>query len=117
MSYRDPSPEDLKRPEFEAIWQAIKHWDINVPDKYRGYCGATGNHVMAILDAVESRVKELEAELEHIRFVTGRSGCEIVDRLADAERTREERDALKAKLAQAVEGLREMSELARRMGV
>ena len=48
---------------------------------------------------LEFRVKELEAELEHIRFVTGRSGCEIVDRLADAERTRGEHDALKAELA------------------
>jgi hypothetical protein len=44
----------LADPRFEAVWQAIKRWDINVPDAYAGYCGATGNHVRAILDAVEA---------------------------------------------------------------
>jgi hypothetical protein len=48
----DPTEEMLKAPEFEAVWQAIKFWDINVPDVYSGYCGATGNHVRAILDAL-----------------------------------------------------------------
>ena len=50
----DPDAEMLKRPEFEIIWQAIKGWDINVPGAYVGYCGATGNHVRAILDALDS---------------------------------------------------------------
>ena len=48
----DPTPEMLNDPRFEAIWQAIKTWDINVPNAYGGYCGATGNHVRAILDAL-----------------------------------------------------------------
>jgi len=48
----DPTPEMLETPEFEAVWQCIKRWDINVPDVYAGYCGATGNHVRAILDAL-----------------------------------------------------------------
>ena len=48
----DPTPEMLATPEFEAVWQCIKRWDINVPDVYGGYCGATGNHVRAILDAL-----------------------------------------------------------------
>lgn len=48
----DPTPEMLASPEFEAVWQCIKRWDINVPDAYVGYCGATGNHVRAILDAL-----------------------------------------------------------------
>lgn len=48
----DPTPEMLKTLEFEAVWQCIKRWDINVPDQYSGYCGATGNHVRAILDAL-----------------------------------------------------------------
>lgn len=52
MSYRDPTKAETQTPEFEAIWQAIKRWDINVPDQYAGYCGATGNHVMTILDAL-----------------------------------------------------------------
>lgn len=66
MSYRDPSSEDLKRPEFEAVWQAIKRWDINVPDQYQGYCGATGNHVMAILDALQPERDSLKAEVAEL---------------------------------------------------
>jgi len=53
--YHDPIPSLLNgthkfAPKFEAIWQVIKSWDINVPEAYGGYCGATGNHVMAILN-------------------------------------------------------------------
>lgn len=48
----DPTPEMLAMPEFQAVWQCIKSWDINVPGAYGGYCGATGNHVRAILDAL-----------------------------------------------------------------
>jgi hypothetical protein len=50
----DPTPEMLQDPRFEAVWQCIKSWDINVPGVYVGYCGATGNHVRAILDALAS---------------------------------------------------------------
>ena len=49
-----PTPEMLQTPEFEAVWQCIKSWDINVPHVYRGYCGANGNHVRAILDALNT---------------------------------------------------------------
>lgn len=52
VSWPDPTEEMLNSPEFEAIWQAIKTWDINVPGAYHGYCGATGNHVRAILEAL-----------------------------------------------------------------
>jgi hypothetical protein len=51
-SWPDPTPEMLETPEFEAVWQAIRTWDIAVPEAYYGYCGATGNHVRAILDAL-----------------------------------------------------------------
>jgi len=50
----DPTAEMLASPEFEAIWQRIKKWDIHVPGAYVGYCGATGNHVRAILDALRA---------------------------------------------------------------
>lgn len=40
----DPTEDMLRDELFEAIWQAIKTWDINVPAAYNGYCGATGNH-------------------------------------------------------------------------
>jgi len=51
----DPKPEDLKTEDFNSIWNCIKTWDINVPKAYSGYCGATGNHVMAILFAIGKR--------------------------------------------------------------
>lgn len=47
-----PTPEMLESEKFEAIWTCIKTWDINVPSVYAGYCGASGNHVRAILDAI-----------------------------------------------------------------
>jgi hypothetical protein len=53
----DPTPEMRASPEFESVWQCIKNWDISVPDAYGGYCGATGNHVRAILDALTSGAK------------------------------------------------------------
>ena len=49
----DPTPEMLASPEFEAVWQCIKEWDIAAPSAYGGYCRATGNHVRAILDALK----------------------------------------------------------------
>jgi hypothetical protein len=52
LPWPDPTPEMLRTPRFEAVWQCIKKWDINVPNAYGGYCGATGNHVRAILDAL-----------------------------------------------------------------
>lgn len=52
IPWPDPTPEMLASSEFEAVWQCIKKWDINVPDRYAGYMSATGNHVRAILDAL-----------------------------------------------------------------
>lgn len=51
-SWESPSEEMQMHPLFEAVRLAIKGWDINVPDAYSGYCGANGNHVKAIVDAV-----------------------------------------------------------------
>ena len=56
FNWPDPTPEMLTTPEFEAIWQCIKNWDIEVVPG-DGYSGATGNHVRAILDAL-SQVKK-----------------------------------------------------------
>jgi hypothetical protein len=36
-----PTPDMLASPEFNAVWEAIKDWDINVPNVYAGYCGAS----------------------------------------------------------------------------
>ncbi len=53
-NWPDPTEEMMKDPRFLAIWDCIMSWDINVPKAYSGYCGATGNHVRAILDALDS---------------------------------------------------------------
>lgn len=53
IEWPDPSEEMVQSPEFEAIWEVIKKWDIAVPEAYFGYCGATGNHVRAILDGMD----------------------------------------------------------------
>lgn len=50
----NPTEADLESPEFEAIWQLIKSWDVNVPSHYEGYCGANGSHVKMILDALRA---------------------------------------------------------------
>jgi hypothetical protein len=50
----NPTPEQLESDEFEVLWQAIKSWDVNVPDYYHGYCGANGSHVALILNALDS---------------------------------------------------------------
>lgn len=55
FSWPDPKPEDLEAEDFTLVWECIKTWDINVPEAYAGYCGATGNHVMAILFATGKR--------------------------------------------------------------
>lgn len=64
----DPTPEMLESPLFEAIWQCIKSWDINVPEAYGGYCGATGNHVRAILDAISDYQAENAALQERLEI-------------------------------------------------
>ena len=50
----NPSQTDLDDPLFEAIWQVIKSWDVNVPAHYAGYCGANGSHVMLILSQLRA---------------------------------------------------------------
>lgn len=48
----DPSDEMLASPQFEAVWNVIKSWDVNVPEAYSGYCSANGSHVAMILNAL-----------------------------------------------------------------
>lgn len=67
MPWPDPTPEMLTAPEFEAVWQCIKTWDIRVPEVYEGYCGATGNHVRAILDALAAIKSEVEWTSDGVR--------------------------------------------------
>jgi hypothetical protein len=53
LNMPDPTEEQLASPEFEAVWQAIKSWDVRVPEFYDGYCGANGSHVVLILNALD----------------------------------------------------------------
>ena len=48
---RDPNPDELETPEFNAVWNAIKRWDL---ERWHGdgYHGATGTDVVTILDAL-----------------------------------------------------------------
>ena len=55
VAWPDPTPEMLNDTRFNAIWSCIKLWDIHVPGAYTGYCGATGNHARAILDALNHK--------------------------------------------------------------
>lgn len=50
--WQAPTEAQLASPEFEALWQAIKQWDIGVPGAYTGYTGAQGEHVVTILKAL-----------------------------------------------------------------
>ena len=49
----NPTPEEMASPQFEAIWNIIKTWDINVPEYYRGYSSGNGSHVKLILDELK----------------------------------------------------------------
>ena len=59
----DPTEEDLKKPLFEAIWQAIKKWDI---EKEYGQwrAGATGTDVKIIMNAFKPFLMEREKTTE-----------------------------------------------------
>lgn len=50
----DTTPEMREHPVFNAIWDVIKTWDVNVPADYTGYCGAHGGHARVIFEAVQA---------------------------------------------------------------
>lgn len=54
MEMPSPTEAELASPQFGAIWELIKSWDVNVPSHYEGYCGANGSHVKMILDALRA---------------------------------------------------------------
>lgn len=60
---RDPRYEEIDTPLFQAVWGVIKKWDISTgfdKDDMGNdlYSGATGNHVVAILDALKATCLE-----------------------------------------------------------
>lgn len=52
-----PTQADLDDPEFEAIWQVIKNWDIDGGMR-AGYYHSTGSDVMLILNALRATRKK-----------------------------------------------------------
>lgn len=51
-------------PLFDAIWNVIKSWDVNVPEHYQGYCHCNGSHVTLIYRAVRKVLNEEASEQE-----------------------------------------------------
>ena len=54
MPWPAPTPTQYTDQRFQAIWTAIRSWDIYVPEAYLGICEATGNHVIHIMKALDS---------------------------------------------------------------
>lgn len=60
LVYPGPTPEMLTSPQFEAVWQAIKGWDISRHNDGL-YAGPTGNDVRHILDALSALATPIAA--------------------------------------------------------
>ena len=74
----DPKWKDLESEDFNAVWECIKSWDINVPEFYDGYTTANGNHVMAILIALGLRDRSGYQDSSP-KLVFGKVNQEIID--------------------------------------
>ena len=77
--HRDPTPEELETPEFNALWELMKAWDICTTGNYDSYSNTTGNHIVAVLDAlkhtkhrtktareIEECIRDLEKKHRHL---------------------------------------------------
>lgn len=69
---RNPSLEETKSPMFNAIWEAIKQWDMR-RSRDAHYSEATGTDVCTILDAI-GRVPD---SAEWWRGVAQKLGAEL----------------------------------------
>ena len=63
VAYRDPTPEELESPLFNAVWNAIKGWDISRTSNGL-YSGATGTDVCIILDAIARHASAAQLSVE-----------------------------------------------------
>lgn len=62
----NPTPEDLKDPLFNAIYERCKAWDVNCPEHYVGYCGFNGSHAKIICDEVRKVLDQQPRTQEEI---------------------------------------------------
>ena len=58
----NPSTKELNSEEFNAIWDVIKDWDINVPGYYNGYASGNVSHVKLILDSLKPILRNNKIE-------------------------------------------------------
>lgn len=66
---RSPTEDELENdPFFEAIWQALKDYDVKRPGCV-GYAAINGNDICHILDAIKSIRENLEQEIKCLRSV------------------------------------------------
>lgn len=86
-----PGPPPPMEPRFEAVWEAIKHWDISRGDEGdlcdRMYAGATGDDVRTILAALDAARPYDDLAFPLTEAVTGadywRARCELAEEDAD----------------------------------
>lgn len=53
-----PNKEEIESDLFNAIWEVMKDWDINVPEYYSGYTSGNGSHVKLILDSIKKSQRD-----------------------------------------------------------
>jgi hypothetical protein len=56
-----PTEQEINSPEFSAIWQLLKKWDISThldSNGKRYYTGGNGSHVKMILDALKPVLRQ-----------------------------------------------------------
>jgi len=83
-NWPDPTPEMLKSPEFEAVWDLIKTWEIKTPKG--DDLVVTGRHVRAILDSIkESRPRTAMEIIKVLQYKDpgGRSRMNLIDKLGE----------------------------------
>ena len=73
----EPTGKDLIDPLFNAVWDAIKGWDLE-REQGAGYAGATGTDVMTILNAVRPSITQAVAE-ERERVVKNLNNMLMLD--------------------------------------
>lgn len=81
----NPTAQDLQSPLFNAVYNTIKGWDVNVPTHYVGYCGATGSHAMLIVKAVRDLYRDKQVmsalRVEDQEFITSSDAFNIRPRV------------------------------------